>query len=146
MKTKRGYFGLALYDFKFPSNISTLLRTAAILDCSFIAIIGNRYQHHATDTMKVFKHVPLFHYATFDEFKKTLPVTCELIGIEMGDNATSLADLKHPERGCYLLGAEDYGLPNNILQQCDKVIKLDGDVSFNVAVAGSIVLYHRESL
>jgi len=143
---KRGYFGIALYDFKFPSNISTLLRTAHILKCDFIAIIGERYKHHKTDTTKAFKHIPMFHHRTFSDFKKSLPVTCKLIGIEMGSGSKELRNFTHPERACYLLGAEDYGLPFDVMKQCDSLVKLDGNMSMNVAVAGSIIIHHRECL
>ena len=33
----------------------------------------------------------------------------------------------HPERAVYLLGAEDFGLPEDVIASCDDVIQLPGD-------------------
>lgn len=51
----------------------------------------------------------------------------------------------HPERAIYLLGAEDHGLPGEIIQQCHHHISLEAVriESYNIAIAGSIVMYHR---
>jgi tRNA G18 (ribose-2'-O)-methylase SpoU len=96
--------------------------------------------------MKSERHIPFFEFNTFEEFKHNIPANCKLIGIELTDNAMNLKDFSHPERAIYLLGAEDHGLPDKIQLECDKIIKLEGDRSLNVGVAGSIVLYHRQSL
>lgn len=146
MKT-RGYFGLALYHPKKSTNWGSLVRTANLLECSFIAAIGPRYPIQASDTLKTHKHVPVFEFATFEEFKKSCkPMECSLIAIEMDDRAKDLKGFTHPERAIYMLGAEDHGIPPKILQECDQIVKLKGRYSMNVAVAGSIVLYHREGL
>ena len=44
-----------------------------------------------------------------DEFYKSLPYDCKLIGIELDDRSEPIKDFKHPERCIYLLGAEDNG-------------------------------------
>ena len=56
-----------------------------------------------------------------------------------------LAGFEHPERAVYLLGSEAMGLPEHVLQHCQAVIGLESIryPSYNLAVAGSIVLYHR---
>jgi tRNA G18 (ribose-2'-O)-methylase SpoU len=66
-----------------------------------------------------------------------------LIGIEMTDNAYPLSEFIHPNRACYLLGAEDNGLTTEAISACQEIIYLPGERSMNVAVAGSIVLYDR---
>jgi len=66
-----------------------------------------------------------------------------LIGIEMDSEAVPLERYVHPARACYLLGAEDHGLTKEALLQCHELVRLQGERSMNVAVAGSIVLYHR---
>lgn len=143
----RGYFGLALYKPKKATNWGTLVRTANLLDCSFIATIGARYPIQPSDTLSTHKHLPVFEFKTFEEFKEHCrPMGCRLVGIEMVHWAKNLKQFSHPERAIYMLGAEDCGLPNEIVFQCDDVVKLKGRYSMNVAVAGSIVLYHREGL
>ena len=58
-----------------------------------------------------------------------------------------LKSFVHPERAIYLLGAEDHGLPGEIMDKCHKIISIETirTESFNVAVAGSIVMYDRFS-
>jgi tRNA G18 (ribose-2'-O)-methylase SpoU len=56
-----------------------------------------------------------------------------------------LSNFQHPEQAVYLLGAEDYGLPEKIMQKCHQIISIESVRlnCFNVAVAGSIVMYDR---
>ena len=58
---------------------------------------------------------------------------------------TPLSQFEHPERAVYLLGAEDAGLPAPIARACHHVVSLEGDraASYNVATAGTIVMYDR---
>ena len=139
----RGYFGVAIYNGKVPANLGTLWRTANILGAQFIATIGKRYNHQPGDTMKTPRHVPLFHFETFEDFKKYMPRNCPLVAVEIDETAVDLKDFKHPERACYLLGAEDVGIPSEYLRQCDSIVKLRGSICFNMAIAGSIILYDR---
>jgi len=108
-----------------------------------LATIGKRYNHQCSDTLKTPRHIPLFNFIEFDDFKNHLPFECKLIGIEINPHAHDLEGFKHPERACYLLGAEDYGVPEKIINQCYSVIQLQGEHCLNVSIAGSIVLYHR---
>lgn len=108
-----------------------------------MATIGRRYERQSSDTMKATRHVPLFEYASFDDFHEHLPLDCRLIGVEMYPQAQFIDDFSHPQRGVYLLGAEDYGLPDTVLARCHEIIRLRGTRSLNLAVAGSIVLYDR---
>lgn len=144
---KRGYFGLALYRPKKATNWGSLVRTANLLDCRFIATIAARYPIQSSDTRKSHRHVPIFEFETFEDFQKFMPkMDCQLIGIELEERAKELKDFVHPERAVYMLGAEDAGLPPNVMDQCDHLVKLKGTASMNVSCAGSIVLYHRMAL
>ncbi|NCC85300.1 MAG: TrmH family RNA methyltransferase [Clostridia bacterium] len=141
---KRGYFGIGIYNVKNESNIGTLWRSAAILGADFIFTIGHRYKKQCSDTMQTYRHVPLTAYDDFEDFKKHLPYGCPIVAIEILENAIPLEKYRHRERCAYLLGAEDGGIPNEILSQCVDVVRLKGDVCMNVAVAGSIVMYDRK--
>ena len=57
----------------------------------------------------------------------------------------NLKEFHHPERAIYLLGAEDHGIPPAILKKCQHTVSLKSvrTESFNVAVAGSIIMYDR---
>jgi tRNA G18 (ribose-2'-O)-methylase SpoU len=139
----RGYFEIGIYHTKTEFNMGTLWRSAYQLGASGIFTIGRRYKKQSSDTYKVFRHVPLRHYADFNDFQTHRPLGAILVGIEMG--GIPLSEFSHPQRAIYLLGAEDHGLPEKILEQCNMVLSLEsiGPLSYNVAVAGSIVMYHR---
>ncbi len=104
--------------------------------------IGRRYKHMKSDTMKTTRHIPYTDYQSIDEL--VLPEDCQLIGVELVDSAENLMQFEHPERAIYLLGAEDEGLPQEILERCHKIIQIPFDKnSLNVSVAGSIIMYDR---
>ena len=145
IKDKRGYFGIGCINMKNPTNYGTLFRTAQVLGADFIFLIGKRFKAQITDTMKSFKHIPLYQYKTFEDFYENLPYGCQVIGVELDDKAENIFEFKHPKQCCYLLGAEDYGIPKKILDKCQKIIQLPGKRSLNVSTAGSIVLYDRLS-
>jgi tRNA G18 (ribose-2'-O)-methylase SpoU len=139
----RGYFGIGIQNNKTPVNLGTLWRTAHSLGASYIFTISVRYQHQPSDTTKAWRHVPLFHYDTVDEFSDTLPDGARVIGVEIAPDARAISRFSHPERAVYVLGAEDWGLSQEMLKLCDDVVVLPGARCLNVAVAGSIVMYDR---
>ena len=55
------------------------------------------------------------------------------------------AEFEHPHNAVYILGSEDAGLPPSILSACHEVVSIPSErySSYNVASAGSIVLYDR---
>lgn len=142
MKTKRGYFGIGVYHPKTTENIGTLWRSAHNFGADFIFTIGKRYKKQASDTTKAERHIPLYEYETFEDFKEHLPRGGRIVFIEQMEGATNLKDTCHPETAVYILGAEDYGVPEKITTGYQKVY-IDTPMCLNVAVAGSIVLYDR---
>ena len=140
---KNGFFGIGCLNMKTSQNYGTLFRTAQVFNADFIFLIGTRFKKQASDTMKSWRHMPLFEYENFDDFNKHRPYDCKLIGIELIESATPIKEFKHPKQACYLLGAEDNGLTKEALKACQEIIYLPGERSLNVSVAGSIVLFDR---
>jgi len=140
---KRGFFGIGIFHAKNEENIGTLWRSAAILGADFIFTIGKRYRHQCTDTMRTPRHIPLYNYSDYDDFFKHIPYNCPVVAVELADNSIPLEEFTHPARCIYLLGAEDYGIPETILQRCRDTVQLYGAYCYNVATAGSIVMYDR---
>ena len=93
--------------------------------------------------MKTPKHIPLFNFENWDDFKKHIPYDCPVVAVELDEDSIPIKHYAHPERCIYLLGAEDNGIPDKILHQCRDIVQLPGDCCMNVAVAGSIVMYDR---
>jgi tRNA (guanosine-2'-O-)-methyltransferase len=137
----RGYCGIGIERSKTPVNVGTLWRSAYILGADYIFTVGKRYPRQASDTIKAFRHMPFWEFTDLDDMRT--PYDCPLIGVELDPRARMLADFTHPERACYLLGAEDHGLTAEALNRCHHIIQLPGKLCLNVATAGSIVLYDR---
>ena len=139
---KRGYFAIGIYEPKTNTNVGTLWRSAHNFGAGFIFTIGKRYKKQGSDTTKAEKHIPLYNYEDWYDFIVHLPSGCEVICIEQTDGAIDLREIKHPERAVYVLGAEDYGIPEKFMKEHKKVF-INTPMCLNVAVAGSIVMYDR---
>lgn len=138
-----GYCAIGVYNAKTDHNIGTLWRSAYILGASYIFTVGKRYKKQSSDVTKTWARIPYFHYDTLEDLLNNIPYDCHLIGIELTEDAEWLHEMEHPKRAIYLLGAEDQGLPEKVLEKCRKIVKLPGNSSLNVAVTGSIVLHDR---
>lgn len=139
----RGYFGVAVWHPKTGVNIGTLWRSAAILDAAFIATIGKRYPPQASDTIKAPRHTPLWHFDSVQDFWEHMPWGCLTVAVEIHKRSKPLPQLVHPERAIYVLGPEDGSLPDEITNRAHVVTQIPGAYCYNLAVAGSIVLYDR---
>ena len=102
-----------------------------------------KYKAQSSDITAAWTKIPLYHYKTFAEFKENLPFATKIVGVEMGESSIAIGDFVHPDMAVYLLGNEQRGLSKKITDQCHTLIKLPGEFSLNVAVAGSIVMYDR---
>ena len=139
----RGYFAIGIEHGKNTFNVGTLWRSANILGAAYLFTVGRRYKRQSSDTLKTWRHIPLFHYEDLDELSANMPHDCLLVGVEMDPAAVPINRANHPERCVYLLGAEDHGLTRDAIARCNRLISLPGDRSMNVSVAGSIVMYDR---
>ena len=139
----RGYFEIGIYHTKTVANVGILWRSAYQLGAVGVFTIGKRYPYQASDTLKTYRHVPMREFLTFEDFLKSKPKNARLIGIEIGGKP--LSECNHPEQAIYLLGAEDKGLPDDIIKQCDMLVSIESlrTESYNVSVAGSLVMYSR---
>lgn len=138
-----GYFEIGIFHTKTEQNVGTLWRSAFQLGAAGIFTIGRRYKRQSSDTYNVMNNIPLRHYEDFEDFKANRPIGAALVGVEMG--GIPLSQFTHPRNAIYLLGAEDHGLPPEIMEYCNKIVSIEsvGLPSYNVAVAGSLVMYHR---
>ncbi|WP_394176003.1 RNA methyltransferase [Thalassotalea litorea] len=140
-----GFFGIGIVNAKDPQNVGTLWRSAYILGASFIFTVGNKSKKQTTDVVNAWQKIPQFHYANVDDLIRHLPYDTCLVGVELEDSAVDIQCFQHPHRCVYLLGNEQAGLTAEVISKCHRLVKLPGDYSLNVSVAGSIVLYDRIS-
>lgn len=139
---KRGYFGIGIYHPKTTENVGTLWRSAHNFGADFIFTVGARYYKQPSDTTKAPRHVPLYHYSDMADLKSHMPLGAELVFVEQSEASVDLKPFHHPETAVYVLGAEDYGVPEEEMRGHRRV-SIDTPLCINVAVAGSIVLYDR---
>lgn len=139
-----GFFGIGILNGKTPENVGTLWRGAYQLGADFIFTVSRRYSPQHSDTYKTWRHVPLWRFASVAQLRNVLPRECLLIGVEEG--GTDLPSFSHPERCAYLLGAEDHGLTDEARAACHSVVTIPAirQQSYNVAQAGTLVMYDRE--
>lgn len=141
----RGYFGIGVYHPKTSENIGTLWRSAYILGADFIFTIGRRFPKQASDTTQSYRHIPMYEYVDWADFEAHTPYDCQRVIIELAENSKNLTNYVHPERAVYILGAEDYGIPEK-LHKGNTVIEIPATREFchNVSVAGSLVMFDRQ--
>lgn len=139
----RGYCGIGIYNVKYGVNVGGLWRHAQAFGASFVFTIGKRFREEASDTTRTYKHLPMFNYLDADDFLSHRPHDCQLIGVEINDSSVPLGGFTHPERAIYLLGAEDHGIPEWLLDRCQSVVEIPTAFCLNVASTGAVVLYDR---
>lgn len=142
---EQGFFGIGIQNGKTPENLGVLWRSAQNMGASFIFTIGNRYAKQACDTHKAIGAMPYFHYETFDNFFNNLPKGAMLVGVELDKKAVQLETFVHPKRCVYLLGAEDHGMSKIAIEKSHYLVKFKSELSLNVSVAGSIIMYDRQA-
>lgn len=142
---EQGFFGIEIQNGKTPENLGVLWRSAQNMGASFIFTIGNRYAKQACDTHKAIGAMPYFHYENFEDFFNNLPKGAMLVGVELDEKAVQLETFKHPRRCVYLLGAEDHGLSKIAIEKSHHLVKFNSELSLNVSVAGSIIMYDRQA-
>lgn len=139
------FYGIGVMHGTNPVNIGTLWRSAYIMGASFIFTVDKKYKKQSADVVVTPSRIPLYHYRDLDDLKSHLPHGAPLVGVELTDNAVFVSEFEHPRRAVYLLGSETNGLADKVLADCHRVVKLPGDFSLNVAVAGSILMHDRIS-
>ena len=139
-----GYFGIGILSPKTEQNVGTLWRSAYQLGASVLYTIGGRYKSSSSDTLNVPARIPLIELDDWNSFAEwAAPKAAVWVAIEMG--GTPLSEFKHPRNAIYILGSEDHGVPKSVLRGCREVVSLESEQygSYNVAVAGSLVMYDR---
>jgi tRNA(Leu) C34 or U34 (ribose-2'-O)-methylase TrmL len=141
--TPRGYFAIGAERSSKALNLGNLMRSAHGFGASFTFTIGASYQalEARADTSKGRDHLPHYDWSSLDELN--LPLHCQLVGIELTDDAIDLPSFRHPTRAAYVLGPERGSLSQALIERCDFVVKIPTKFCINVAVAGAIVMYDR---
>ena len=140
----RGYFAIGAEGISKPMNLGALMRTANAFGASFVFSVDAEHKvrdAYRADTSKSFEHVPYYQWDTIDDM--ALPRGCQLVGVELTDDAVMLPSFRHPAAAAYVLGREKGDLTPEMLARCDHVVKIPTRFCINVSLAGALVMYDR---
>ena len=139
----RGYFAVGVDGISKPMNLGNLLRIAHAFGASFFFTAGARVKlaDAMSDTSDAAGHLPVYQFPSAEELR--LPQGCELVGVEITEDAIDLPSFRHPLRAAYVFGAERLSLSEAMLARCRFVVKIPTRFSINVGMAGAIVMYDR---
>ena len=139
----RGYFAVGVDGISKAMNLGNLLRIAHAFDASFFFTIDSKVKlaDAQSDTSDASGHLPVYNFSKPEELR--LPVGCQLVGVEITDDAIDLPSFRHPLRAAYVFGAERMSLSPGMLARCRYVVRIPTRFSINVGMAGAIVLYDR---
>ena len=144
MKQLRGYFGVGVESLSKPMNLGALQRTAHAFGAAFTFTVSAapkiRVMHHA-DTSKSDLHVPWYLWESIADMQ--LPRGCQLVGIELTDDAVELPTFRHPIRAAYVMGGEARDLSPEMQARCAFIVKIPTRFCINVGLAGALVMYDR---
>jgi tRNA G18 (ribose-2'-O)-methylase SpoU len=139
----RGYFAVGADGLSKPMNLGNLIRIAHAFGASFFFTVAGRVKlaDAMSDTSDAAGHLPVYQFASAEALQ--LPQGCELVGVEITEDAALLPSFRHPLRAAYVFGSERLSLSPAMLARCRHVVKIPTRFSINVGMAGAIVLYDR---
>ena len=139
----RGYFAVGADGISKAMNLGNLLRISHAFGASFFFTINARVKlaDAQSDTSRAHGQIPYYAFPQVSDLR--LPAGCELVGVEITDDATELPRFRHPLRVAYVFGGERTSLSVDILSRCAHVVKIPTRFSINVGMAGAIILYDR---
>jgi tRNA G18 (ribose-2'-O)-methylase SpoU len=140
----RGFFAIGAERISKPMNLGALMRTGHAFGASFVFSIRaakNIKEGHWADTSKSEDQIPFYQWDSPGEMQ--LPRGCQLVGIELTDDAVMLPSFRHPPQAAYILGPEKGNLSPAILDRCAHVVKIPTKFCINVSLAGAMVMYDR---
>ena len=139
----RGYFAVGVDGISKAMNLGNLLRIAHAFGASFFFTVESRVRlaDAVSDTSHAQGHLPVYQFASAQDLR--LPQGCQLVGVELTEDAVDLPSFRHPLRAAYVFGAERLSLSPAILGRCQHVVRIPTRFSINVGMAGAIVMYDR---
>lgn len=140
----RGYFGIGAERISKTMNVGSLFRSAHAFGADFMFTVNANYTRREggrSDTSDAPAHVPFYSFPSIKDM--VLPEGCNLVGIELIDEAIDLPSFRHPRQAAYILGPERGSLSPEMIEKCDYTIKIPTKFCINVGLAGAIVMYDR---
>lgn len=140
----RGYFGIGVEGINKQYNVGNLFRSAHAFGASFVFTLAATYERRQggrADTSKALENLPFYSFPDLDHLM--IPKGCQMVGVELTEEAIDLPSFRHPLHAAYVMGPERGSLSPALVERCDFVIKIPTRFCLNVGMAGVVVMYDR---
>lgn len=141
----KGFFAVGVEGVSKARNLGAVMRTAHAFGASFIFSINAEHRARdlfQTDTAKTSLNLPYYAWNTHEEM--VLPDGCQIVGVELTDDAVELPSFRHPRQAAYIMGPERGSLSPALLERCAHVVKIPTKFCVNLSVAAAVALYDRD--
>jgi tRNA G18 (ribose-2'-O)-methylase SpoU len=140
----KGYFGIGAEGISKAHNLGAPMRTAHAFGASFLFTVDIDWRlrgWNETDTSRAAENVPFHAFDTLADLR--LPRGCQLVGVELTDDAVDLPEFQHPHAAAYVFGRERGSLSEPLQARCHHIVRIPTRFCLNVSVAGALVMYDR---
>ncbi len=136
--------------YKLDLNINTLIRSAEIFGAREFIIVSNKSREEIKITPKrtggAMYYLPILFFQNMEEaFNYVREKGYKIIAVEQWEKAKKTYEIEtYPEPACFVLGRENTGIPEKVLEKADLVVEIPQlgiTNSLNTAMAGTIILY-----
>ena len=102
----KGYFAIGIEGASKPMNTGNLMRSAHAFGAAFIFTVNAhlKVREARSDTSKTQASVPWYDWDTIADMQ--LPEKCQLVGVELTEEAVDLPSFTHPRCAAYVMGPE----------------------------------------
>lgn len=138
---------LILDDLQNPGNIGTLIRTALAFSIDQVILSNNCVDLYNDKLLRSMQGANFHISCIYDDLKTVISTlkknNVKIIGSAL-ENGQDIKQIKISEKMAFIVGNEGNGMNKDILEECDYVgyIPINTIESLNVAIAGSIMMYH----
>lgn len=138
---------LILDDLQDPGNIGTLIRSALAFGIDQVILSKNCVDLYNDKLLRAMQGAN-FHisciYGDLTEIIKKLQANGVVVVGSALENGQDISLIEKTEKMAFIVGNEGNGMNQNILDKCDYIgyIPIQTIESLNVAIAGSILMYH----
>ena len=143
-------FYTVLHQLVDPRNIGMIIRSHVAFGGKGFIFSGYNPPYKFSKKNKAYsrsleKHCKPLQFAVSEELFVWLSTEeIKSVAIEITEDAVLLPEFIFPEKCAIIFGAESGGLPDDVIDRCDFVVKIPqfGNIgSMNVAISASIVMY-----
>lgn len=138
---------LILDDLQDPGNIGTLIRSALAFGIDQVILSKNCVDLYNDKLLRAMQGAN-FHisciYGDLTEIIEKLQANGVVVVGSALENGQDISLIEKNEKMAFIVGNEGNGMNQNILDKCDYIgyIPIQTIESLNVAIAGSILMYH----